>query len=60
MKKSKAAGGVCDWIKNITMYYDVFISVEPKKLAVRSAENKLAEANEKKETMDELVATVTD
>lgn len=29
--KSSAAGGLCDWIRNITMYYDVVVSVEPKK-----------------------------
>jgi len=29
--KSAAAGGLCDWIINITSYYDVVISVEPKK-----------------------------
>ena len=59
IKKSKAAGGVCDWILNITKYYDVFVSVEPKKQAVRSAEQKLAEANAKKEEMDELVAKLS-
>lgn len=35
--KSSAAAGICDWIINITMYYDVFVSVEPKKAAVRVA-----------------------
>lgn len=29
--KSSAASGLCDWIINITAYYDVFVSVEPKK-----------------------------
>jgi len=29
--KSSAAAGVCEWIINITKYYDVFVSVEPKK-----------------------------
>ena len=35
--KSSAAGGLCDWIINITAYYDVVVSVEPKKEAVRKA-----------------------
>ena len=35
--KSSAAAGLCDWILNITMYYDVVVSVEPKKAAVRAA-----------------------
>ena len=30
-KASQAARGVCDWIINITKYYDVVVSVEPKK-----------------------------
>jgi dynein heavy chain len=38
------------------MYYDVFVSVEPKKLAVKAAQQKLADANAKKEEMDTLVA----
>lgn len=55
-KKSSAAAGICDWIKNITCYFDVFVSVEPKKLAVKEAEQQLAEANTKKEEMEALVA----
>lgn len=47
--KSSAAAGVCDWIRNITSYYDVFVSVEPKKAAVAEAKATLAAANEKKE-----------
>jgi len=46
--KSSAAAGVCDWIINITAYYDVFVSVEPKKAAVAEAKATLAAANEKK------------
>lgn len=36
--KSSAAKGLCDWIINITCYYDVVVSVEPKKKAVKEAE----------------------
>jgi dynein heavy chain len=57
--KSSAAGGLCDWILNITAYYDVFVSVEPKKAAVRAANQRLSEANAKKEEMDTLVAKLT-
>jgi dynein heavy chain len=32
IKASPAAAGLCDWIVNITAYYDVVVSVEPKKL----------------------------
>jgi dynein heavy chain len=38
------------------MYYEVVVSVEPKKLAVAEAQAKLAAANEKKAVVDELVA----
>ena len=38
----------------------MFVSVEPKKLAVKQAEAKLAEANAKKEEMDSLVAKLTE
>ena len=53
---AKAAGGVCVWVRNITMYYDVVISVEPKKAAVAEMQLKLDEANEKKAKMEALVA----
>ena len=56
MKSSPAASGLCDWIINITMYYDVVVSVEPKKLAVKEAQETLAAANQKKEEVDALVA----
>ena len=56
MKSSPAASGLCDWIINITMYYDVVVSVEPKKLAVAEAQATLAAANAKKEEVDILVA----
>lgn len=58
--KSSAAAGLCDWILNITAYYDVVISVEPKKAAVRAAQQTLSEANAKKEEMDALVKKLTD
>lgn len=56
MKASPAAAGLCDWIVNITCYYDVVVSVEPKKIAVAEAQATLAAANAKKEEVDILVA----
>jgi dynein heavy chain len=56
MTKSSAAGGLCDFIINITMYYNVVVTVEPKKLAVAKAQAELKAANEKKAIVDELVA----
>jgi len=54
--KSECAGGLCDWVKNIAIYYDVFTNVAPKKAKVEEAEIELAEANEKKATMEAEVA----
>lgn len=56
MNKSSAAGGLCDFIINITLYYEVVVSVEPKKQAVAEAQAQLAAANAKKEEVDTLVA----
>jgi len=57
--KSTAAAGLCDWIINITSYYDVVISVEPKKAKVASAKEELAAANAKKAEMEEMVAELS-
>jgi len=40
------------------MYYDVVVTVEPKKAAVRAAQQRLSEANTKKQEMDDLVASL--
>jgi hypothetical protein len=45
---------------NITAYYDVVVTVEPKKAMVRDAEAELAAANEKKAEVDALVKDLTD
>lgn len=55
-KKSQAAGGLCVWIINIIMYYDVVVQVEPKKQALREATDTLNAANAKKAEVDTLVA----
>jgi len=57
--KSSAAAGLCDWIINITVYYDVVVSVEPKKAKVAAAKEELAAANAKKETMEKMVEELT-
>ena len=54
--KAEAAAGVCNWIKNINLYYDVVVNTEPKRQAVAKAEVDLAEATEIKNTMEALVA----
>mmetsp|Transcript_18223 Transcript_18223/g.24327 ORF Transcript_18223/g.24327 Transcript_18223/m.24327 type:complete len:280 (+) Transcript_18223:1962-2801(+) len=54
--KAEAAAGVCNWIKNINLYFDVVVNTEPKRQAVEKAKVDLAEATETKETMQKLVA----
>lgn len=56
--KSTAAAGLCDWILNIVQYYDVVVTVEPKKIAVAQAQETLRQATEKKEEVDALVASL--
>jgi dynein heavy chain len=53
--KSAAAAGLCDWIINITVYYDVVVSVEPKKAKAALAKEELENANTKKAEMEKMV-----
>lgn len=55
-KKSNAAAGLCIWIINIIMYYDVVVTVEPKKRALKEAQDTLAAANTKLAEVTALVA----
>ena len=55
-KKSIAAAGLCEWIINIIMYYEVVVTVEPKKRALREATETLNAANEKLTAVKALVA----
>ena len=45
--KSLAAAGLCSWAINIVSYYEVFCTVEPKRLALAQANAELAAAREK-------------
>ncbi|XP_033732158.1 dynein beta chain, ciliary-like [Pecten maximus] len=45
--KSAAAAGLCSWAVNIVMYYKVFCTVEPKRLALQQANAELSAAREK-------------
>ena len=45
--KNAAAGGLCNWVVNITIYYDVVSMVGPKKQLVAEATQQLIEANTK-------------
>ena len=54
--KSRAAMGLCEWVRNIVEYYDVVRDVEPKREALRKATKQLNEANEKLQITKEMVA----
>lgn len=45
--KSGAAAGLCAWVINIVMFYNVFCDVEPKRKALAAANAELAAAMEK-------------
>ena len=59
-----AAGGVCIWVKNIAIYYDVFVEVEPKKKAVAEMTARLDVANAKNlvhelESIEEYIKSIS-
>jgi dynein heavy chain len=56
VKKSKAAAGCCLFVINIVMYYDIVVTVEPKRIALREATEKLNNATEKLNHVKALVA----
>ncbi|CAG5123335.1 unnamed protein product, partial [Candidula unifasciata] len=45
--KSVAAAGLCSWVINIVKYYEVYCTVEPKRIALNQANAELAAAREK-------------
>ena len=53
---SSAAAGLCEWVINIEIYYNVVVTVEPKKKAVAEGQAQLDAANSKKAEVDALVA----
>ncbi len=44
--KNSAAAGLCSWVINIVNYYDIVLTVEPKRIALRAANAQLDEAND--------------
>jgi len=55
-KKSNAAAGLCDFLLNIVVYYDIVVTVEPKRNALKQAQQELADANQKLEEVNAHVA----
>jgi len=56
MTKNKAAAGLCSFVVNIVMYYEVVVTVEPKRKALAEANDQLAAANEQLAQVMALVA----
>ncbi|CBJ30911.1 Dynein heavy chain family dynein heavy chain [Ectocarpus siliculosus] len=54
--KNSAAAGVCSFVLNIVMYYDIVVTVEPKRLALAEANEQLNEANSTLKQVQEQVA----
>lgn len=44
--KSGAAAGLCSWVINVVQFYNVYIDVLPKRLALQEANDQLCEAQE--------------
>ncbi|KAG2769665.1 Dynein alpha chain, flagellar outer arm [Phytophthora cactorum] len=56
LTKNKAAAGLCSWVINIVMYYDIVITVEPKRQALAAANLELEAANARLSEVTALVA----
>jgi len=54
--KNTAAAGLCSWVINLVTYRDIVVTVEPKRLALREANEKLTSANERLEKVNAKVA----
>ena len=55
-KKSGAAAGLCEWVINIILYYDVVAQVEEKKQALRDETSTLEQATTRLSEVKALVA----
>ena len=54
--KNSAAAGLCAWVVNIVTYRDILVTVEPKRQALRAANEELAAASKKLEEVQAKVA----
>jgi dynein heavy chain len=55
-KRNSAAAGLCSWVINIVNYCDIVQQVEPKRVALRAANESLDEANAHLEKVQSIVA----
>lgn len=58
MSRNSAAAGLCSWVINIVNYYDIVLTVEPKRLALRQATDQLNAANEQLNEVRKRVETL--
>jgi dynein heavy chain len=56
LTKNKAAAGLCSFVINIVLYYEVVVTVEPKRKALAEANDLLESANKQLKTVMEQVA----
>ena len=56
LTKNKAAAGLCSFVVNIVQYYEVVTTVEPKRMALREANEQLDAANTQLKQVQEEVA----
>uniref|UniRef100_A0A7S2QUS9 Uncharacterized protein n=1 Tax=Triparma pacifica TaxID=91992 RepID=A0A7S2QUS9_9STRA len=57
MSKNSAAAGLCSFVLNIVIYYDIVVTVEPKRIALAEANEQLANANKR---LAEVMANVAE
>ncbi|KAL0208847.1 hypothetical protein P9112_011434 [Eukaryota sp. TZLM1-RC] len=55
-KKSAAAAGICEWAKNVVVFYDIHCEVEPKRQRLAEANASLDESRSKLATVKSRVA----
>jgi len=57
MSKNSAAAGLCSFVLNIVIYYDIVTTVEPKRIALAEANELLASSNKR---LSEVMANVAE
>lgn len=56
--KSLAASGLCAWVRNIVIFYEIFCDVEPKRIALDQANAQLSAALEKLRVIQNKIASL--
>lgn len=53
LTKSIAAAGLCAWVINIVKFYEIFVVVEPKRIALRKANQELDDARRRLQELND-------